>query len=195
MALFLSMLLFSFSMSATPGPVNLITLSSGVNFGFKQTIPFVSGATIGFVLLLVAIGLGLGSVTNQFPILLNVFKYAGSAFVAYMGWSILRAKGKLNPNSESKPTFLQGALLQWLNPKAWIACLAGISAFNTSSSLQQLYLFACIYFVVCYFSIALWAFSGQKIQHLLAQPSYYRTFNQLMGSMLIGVAAWLAFFQ
>lgn len=195
MAVIISMLLFSFSMSASPGPVNLITLSSGVNHGFRQTMPFVIGATIGFTLLLIAIGLGLSSITNLFPSLLTVFQYLGSGFIAYMGVSILLTQGQLNLEKRTHPSFLQGALLQWLNPKAWVACLAGISAFNANHSFEQLILFSSIYFVVCYFSISLWAFLGQKIQHYLSEPRYYMLFNRLMGLALIGVACRLAIFS
>jgi threonine/homoserine/homoserine lactone efflux protein len=191
----ISMLLYSFSMSASPGPVNLITLSSGVNNGFRQTMPFVSGATIGFVVLLLGIGLGLSTITDLYPNLLNTFKYLGSGFVAYMGLSLFRSGAMLGAGKQSQPTFMQGALLQWLNPKAWVACLAGVSAFNASESLQQLILFSGIYFMICYLSIALWAFSGHQIQGLLKRPSFYQMFNRLMGSILILVACWLLIFD
>ena len=195
MSLILAMILFSLSMSVTPGPVNIITLSSGVNFGFRKTMPFVSGATLGFVLLLLAIGAGLSSVANQFPSFLIGLKYLGSGYVAYMGVGMIKSRHQLTSEKGTQPSFLQGALLQWLNPKAWIACIAGVSAFNLGHSFEELSMFASIYLVVCYFSISLWALSGQKIQRIVETPTINNLFNRLMGGFLIGIAGWLVLFQ
>lgn len=193
MSLILSMMLFSFSMSITPGPVNIITLASGVNYGFKNTMPFVSGATIGFTLLLFSIGLSLTFISAYLPTLMYILKYAGSLFIAYMGFSMIVTKGKLNTIKTQRPTFKQGAFLQWLNPKAWMASIAGVSAFNVSQSFQQLFLFVSIYFVICYLSITLWALVGDKIKNWLSKDSNIKIFNYLMGSALIFIALLLVF--
>lgn len=191
MSLILSMILFSLSMSITPGPVNFITLSSGVNYGFRNTMPFVSGATIGFILLLLSIGLSLSMVSSMLPSLLKILQYSGSAFIAYMGYSMIQTKGKLKSAKTQQPTFIQGFLLQWLNPKAWMASIAGISAFNVANSFHQLILFVIIYFIICYICIALWALAGDKIKDWLNNDKNMNIFNRLMGASLIIIAAFL----
>ncbi|MBL4773035.1 MAG: LysE family translocator [Alcanivoracaceae bacterium] len=191
MSLILSMILFSLSMSITPGPVNFITLSSGVNYGFRNTMPFVSGATIGFILLLLGVGLSLSMVSSMLPSLLKILQYSGSAFIAYMGYSMIQTKVKLKSSKTLQPTFIQGFLLQWLNPKAWMACIAGISAFNLANSFHQLILFVIIYFIICYICIALWALAGDKIKDWLNNDKNMNIFNRLMGASLIIIAVFL----
>lgn len=195
MSMLFAMFLFSLSMSATPGPVNLITLSSGVNYGFKNTLPFVSGATIGFVLLLLSIGLGLNLFTETYPELLAVFKYLGSLFIAYLALSLILADGNLVIEKGKQPSFTQGFILQWLNPKAWMACIAGVAAFNPQNSPSTLFVFVSIYFLVCYCCIALWAFTGERISHYLTEQENLLIFNRIMGGVLLSVAFYLAFLQ
>jgi threonine/homoserine/homoserine lactone efflux protein len=194
-SILLAMCLFSFSMSVSPGPVNLVSLTTGVNYGFWRALPFVSGATIGFTLLLVMVGLGVGKFASQSPIFMTILAYGGTVFICYMGYKIAASTGPLKVKSASSPSFLQGFALQWLNPKAWIASLSGVTAFNVSTADSSLVIFASLYFLVCYPSIALWALAGEKINKLLADEGNLRLFNRVMGGILVLVALYLFYLQ
>ena len=186
------MALFALTLSISPGPVNLISLSSGLRYGFGKTFPFVSGATIGFTLLLIVLGLGLGSVASRFPMIINLAGIAGSLFLAYIGYQIAVSPTEINTSKQSRiPTFSQGFVLQCLNPKAWIACIAGISAFKLGSSIFQLMVFSGLYFVICYLSISSWALLGAKASALINSPAQIRWFNRVIGMGLIIVALYL----
>ena len=198
MSLLFAMCLFAFSMSISPGPVNIITLSTGVNYGLKKSMSFVGGATIGFTLLLLTVGLGLRVIAEISEDILVILSYVGSIFIAYMGTKIILSAGNAEslPSSQQNiPTFWDGFLLQWLNPKAWIACISGVSAFNLGHSLPLLSIFICIYFLICYISIASWALLGDKLQTLLSSPSHFKIFNVTMGGALITVACYLLYLQ
>ena len=195
MSTLLAMCLFSLSMSISPGPVNLMTLSTGVNHGFRQTMPFVSGATIGFTLLLLMTGLGIAKIASGNAAFLQVLAIIGSAYVAYLGACIFAAKPDMQIRLESKPGWWQGALLQWLNPKAWTACLAGVSIFQLAESMSMLLVFVGLYFVICYASIASWALLGSRLQRLLTDNHTLRLFNRIMGLTLILVAGYLLVVQ
>ena len=187
----LAMAVFSFVMSFSPGPVNLISLSIGFNRGFKTALPFVSGATIGFTLLLFCIGLGLGSITKQFPVIFNVLSIVGSSFILYMGYKMSRSSSAIELEKDNLPSFLDGVLLQLLNPKAWAACLVGVTAFGAADDFSKLSLFTIIYFAICYVGIGSWAFIGGKIFQKLNSPSSVIIFNKVMGIGLILVGLFL----
>ncbi|MCG8428476.1 MAG: LysE family translocator [Chromatiales bacterium] len=191
MSVIIAMGLFSLSMSISPGPVNLIALTSGVNSGFRRAMPFVSGATIGFTLLLSVVGLGVGVFVAESPLFLGLLGYLGTGFICYMGYKIATSTPEIKVASQRVPSFSQGFLLQWLNPKAWIACLSGVSAFNLAGSYLMLAVFIGLYFVICYASIASWALVGDKIQRFLLNERYLRVFNTSMGGMLMLVALYL----
>ena len=191
-SLIFSMFTFSLSMSISPGPVNITILSSSMNYGLKQTFAFISGATIGFTALLAAVCFGLYQVISLYPILLNIITVLGTGLLVWMGWNIARAQGESIQTDQLElpkaPSFMQGALLQWLNPKAWIAAVSGTALFSASHNALYLFLFIFIYFVVCYLSLLIWGYAGQKLAVFLNQGSRMRVFNVVMGVLLMLIA-------
>ena len=194
MSLIIAMSLFALSMSISPGPVNLVTFSSGLNFGFLPSLPFVAGAALGFTLLLVVVGLGLGEIVALSPVLMQVLAYAGTAFICYMGYKIASAHPELPGASVRQPHFFQGAALQWLNPKAWIASFSGVSAFEATLG-NGLLVFASLYLVLCFLSVAVWAYAGARLSKLVRDRSSLQWFNRIMGGLLVLVAIYLLYRQ
>ncbi|MBN9228256.1 MULTISPECIES: LysE family translocator [Legionella] len=195
MTLLLAMFSFSLVMSITPGPVNMIILSSGINYGVKRTIPYVSGATIGFTFLLIFIGFGFAQFINAYPFFLTYLAIAGSSYIIYMGYKIAFSKPELEVTKKDTPKFYEGFLLQWINPKAWIACVSGASIFSSANNHDPFLTFTLIYFIVCYLSLGIWAVLGDKVSYLLKDHTRLRQFNFIMGLLLMLTAGYLCFGQ
>lgn len=195
MILIFAMFMFSLTMSISPGPVNMVIISSGASHGFRKTLPFVSGATIGFTLLLIFVGFGFYAIIEKYPLFFKYLNVAGSAFIIYLGYKIASSRTELSLTKAETPGFVQGFLLQWLNPKAWIACASGVVLFSEPSNDTPLTVFIIIYFLVCYFSLAAWAVLGNKVSILLNSTQRIRTFNFLMGGLLIVTASYMLFSQ
>lgn len=185
--------LFALTMSISPGPVNLICLSTGANYGFMRTLPFVLGAALAFTALLVAIGLGLSQVVARVSILMDVMAYLGCAYICYLGYKIAISTVSLETHEDKRPGFVQGALLQWLNPKAWIAALTCVSIFSLTDSYTRLFLSSAVYTVLCFGSIAAWAYLGERLNRVMIHPASIATFNRLMGVTLVLVAGYLLY--
>ncbi len=181
MSLLIAMFSFSLAMSISPGPVNMVIVSSGASYGIRKTFSFVSGGAIGFTLLLLFVGLGFSKVIDLYPYFLKYLAIAGSLFIVYMGYFMMTSKAELDIKEHKQPTFIQGFLLQWLNPKAWIACMAGVSLFSVPNNHQAFLTFTSVYFVVCYFSLFSWSVLGHKAAVLLSSELRLKLFNQLMG--------------
>lgn len=195
MTLLIAMFSFSLAMSLSPGPVNMIIVYSGASYGVRKTFSFVSGGTIGFTLLLLFIGLGFSKIIDLYPYFLKYLAVVGSLFIVYMGYLIATSKPELDIKEHKQPTFIQGFLLQWLNPKAWIACMVGVSIFSASGSHKEFLTFSLVYFLVCYFSLFSWSVLGNKAAILLNSEFKLRLFNQLMGGVLIVTAYFLLYSQ
>ncbi len=193
MTLLFAMLLFSLAMSISPGPVNMIILSSGVNYGVKRTIPYISRATVGFTLLLFFVGFGFFHFIKTYPFFLTYLVVGGSLFIIYMGYKIASSKPNIEEKKKDIPTFYEGFLLQWINPKAWIACVSGVSIFSSAESYNSLLIFTSIYFIVCYVSLVAWAIFGDRISFLLKNHFCLRLFNLAMGLLLIVTASYLCY--
>lgn len=183
-----SMAAFALAASLSPGPVNLVALNIGLNHGLGPALRHVGGATCGFTLLLVLIGLGLRPLT-QWTSLMAVIRCGGAAFLLYLAWQLARNDGRLQQDMrESRGAFVTGALMQWLNPKAWLASVAGMGAYTATGELILVGYFATIFFVVCYLSIASWATLGAVLRRHIPAPRQVRWLNRSMALLLLASA-------
>lgn len=189
---YLSMAAFALASSITPGPVNLVALNCGARFGFRASARHITGATVGFTLLLLLIGLGLYELLERAPILMRGIQWGGVAFLLYMAWRLAVDDGRLEPAAAGNgPSLLDGALMQWLNPKAWLASVAGMGLFAANGDVLRVWLFAGLYFVICYGSIACWAGAGAFLSRYLQEPGWVRWLNRTMALLLAGSAFYL----
>jgi len=185
--------LYSLSMSITPGPTNIIMMTTGVNHGFRSTIPFATGAAFGFTALVVIVATGFGSVMTENADVMKYLGYVGAVIISYMGYKIAFSSAGTDDMMRERPSFMSGAILQWVSPKSWIACLAGVSAFNLASGGERLVLYMSVYMVVGYSCVLAWGYGGAKISGFLKHGKNLRIFNYVMGGSLVLVALYLAF--
>jgi threonine/homoserine/homoserine lactone efflux protein len=192
MSLYLAMTAFALAMSISPGPVNIVALSAGARYGVRASMRHVTGATVGFSALLLLIGLGLHGVLQRWTSLTLAIQLSGVAFLLYMAWKLARDDGRLTRDEARRgPSFMHGAVMQWLNPKAWLACVSGMGAFVADGNVLKVLLFALIYFVVCYLSVAAWVCAGGMLGRYLDQPGKVRLFNRCMAALLVASAVYL----
>ncbi|MBS7662697.1 LysE family translocator [Pseudomonas lalucatii] len=192
MSVQLSMAAFALAASISPGPVNLVALSCGARYGLRASLRHVTGATLGFTLLLLAMGLGLQQLMSQWPALGALIRWSGVAFLLYMAYGLARDEGRLDGGKAQRPPSLfTGALMQWLNPKAWLAALAGMGAYAAGGEPGLVGQFAALYFVICYLSIACWAYAGAFLGRYLQEPGRLRLFNRGLALLLLGSAGYL----
>jgi threonine/homoserine/homoserine lactone efflux protein len=192
MSLMMSMAAFALVASITPGPVNIVALSSGARFGFRASQRHVVGATLGFVLLLVLMGLGLHELLQRWPALTQGVQWAGVAFLLYMAFKLAADNGQVQTSESAQaPSMLYGAIMQWLNPKAWLACVAGMGAFVADGEARLVWQFAAIYLVICYASVGCWAYAGTFLRGFLHNPAGMGLFNRTMALLLVVSAVYL----
>lgn len=192
MTLHLSMIAFALASSITPGPVNIVALGAGARHGLAATMRHVSGATIGFTALLLLTGAGLHEMTDRFPQLIAAIRLGGIVFLLYLAWKLASDNGKLAlDGATAGPSLWSGAAMQWLNPKAWLAAIAGMGSYVADGDGALASQFAAIYFVVCYLSISCWAWAGARLGAYLRNPVRIRWFNRAMALLLAASAAWL----
>ncbi|OQS36763.1 lysine transporter LysE [Chromobacterium haemolyticum] len=185
----LAMASFALAASITPGPVNLVALSCGARYGARAGMRHVGGATAGFTLLLLLTGLGLEQTLRQWPALTQALQWTGVTFLLYMAYQLARSDGSLDMDKNSaRPSWWRGAAIQWLNPKAWIAALAGCAAFTSGQDAMALWRFAGLYFLICYVSVGAWVVTGAWLGQKLESPKRLRLFNQTM-ALLLGLSA------
>ena len=181
---------FALVMSLSPGPGNFLLLTSGANFGFMRTLPLLTGICAGFLLMVVLASLGLGAILQQNPVADQLLRLTCALYVLWLAIKIARSRS-LNSNSSSalnKPIgFIQAAMFQWLNPKAWaVALIVTVSWLSQDSSLSNLILLVFIFALINLPSISLWALSGAALRQWLSQGNRIAFFNIAMALILVG---------
>ncbi|MBB3992539.1 threonine/homoserine/homoserine lactone efflux protein [Sulfitobacter undariae] len=178
--------IFAFVSSATPGPNNLMLMASGANFGFRRSIPHMLGISIGFMLMVFAVGAGLVQIFDQFPVIYDILKVVSVVYMIWLAWKIANAAPVTKSAEAGAPmTFLQAAAFQWVNPKAWAMALTAITVYVGEAGLTWLAAGALIFAVVNLPSVSMWTVAGQQLQRFLTNPSRLRVYNWTMAALLI----------
>lgn len=178
--------LFTFSTSITPGPNNLMIMSSGLNYGVHRSLPHLLGICLGFPAMIVAIGLGLGTLFSRFPVLHEIIRWAGIAYLLYLAWVIANTR-EVGSADNSKPfTFLQAVAFQWVNPKGWIMAVGALAAFTSPAGemWQDIARIALTFIAIGGPCIIVWLLFGVGLKQVLNDPLYLRRFNITMGVLL-----------
>ena len=184
---FLALLLFAFTTSITPGPNNMMLFASGVNFGFRRTIPHMLGIGVGFLSLLLGVGLGLGAVLHTVPLLYTVLKFAGGAYLIWIAWKIGTSRSLTESEDSAQPmSFMSAAAFQWVNPKAWVMAVTAMATYTN----EQLYLFSVLLVGLAFAavnvpSVSTWAGFGSALRDWLADPVRLKWFNITMAVLLV----------
>ncbi|RXH28227.1 MULTISPECIES: LysE family translocator [Bradyrhizobium] len=187
-SLFYAFLIFMVVMYFTPGPNNIMLLSSGLTYGFRRTIPHIVGIVLGFAFMVAAVGLGLGSVFLAYPVLQTILKYAGAAYLIYLAAAIAMS-GPTKPregNGRGPMTFWGAAMFQWINAKGWVIVIGTITAYAAIAQFPlNIAIQTVISLMVGTVSTVVWALFGSALRPVLTSERLVRAFNILMALLLL----------
>lgn len=182
-----ALITFSFVSSITPGPNNLMLMSSGANFGFQRTIPHMLGVCLGFTLMVFLVGIGLIQLFDSWPITYELLKIFSVSYLLYLAYKIANsAPPEESKDNKARPfSFIQAASFQWVNPKAWTMALTAISVYSPTRSIESIALVAVIFGLINLPSICVWIGLGQQMRIILSTHKRLRAFNMTMAILLI----------
>lgn len=190
----LAIVLFAITMTGTPGPNNIMIMTSGLNFGIRRSLPHFFGICIGTAVLVFSVGMGLGALFSEYVWLHTGVKVLGVSYLLFLAWKIANAAAPAQADSDAEVlalgtplTFFQAVLFQWVNPKAWIISIGAIAAFTTGdqSLFLQVAIIASIILLCAHPCVAIWLVFGYALRTLLADPLKRRLFNWTMAILLV----------
>jgi threonine/homoserine/homoserine lactone efflux protein len=187
-SLLFAFVVFATVMFFTPGPNNIMLLSSGLTHGFRPTLPHIAGVTIGFAFMIGAVGIGFGAIFIAYPILQTILKYAGVAYLVYLAVAIaMSGPVKTEGTDRRGPmTFWGAAMFQWINVKGWVMVIgtitayAGIAGFPWNIGIQIM-----LSLLLGAISCSTWALFGSALRPLLTSTTAVRAFNIVMAALLL----------
>jgi threonine/homoserine/homoserine lactone efflux protein len=187
-SLLFAFVVFAVVMFFTPGPNNVMLLSSGLNHGFRRTLPHIAGITIGVAFMVAAVGLGLGTIFLAYPVLQTILKYAGAAYLVYLA-AVIATTGTA-PSRQDNPrgpmTFWGAAMFQWVNAKGWVMVIGTITAYAAIASFPwNIIIQSAISLVMGASSTVTWTLFGSALRPVLTSPKAVRAFNIVMAALLL----------
>ena len=192
---------FTFVMSITPGPNNLMLLTSGARFGLRRTSAHLVGITLGFMALMVIAYAGVGTVIAAYPALSNVLTIACVLYLLWLGYQLLReswaaddAAAGSNASASRPQTCLQATLFQLVNPKGWgtAVAAAGIVTRDALSPTASVLLLLVVTAVVGPPCTVVWALFGASLRPLLHRRAVRIGFSVSMAVLIVLTAWWMA---
>jgi threonine/homoserine/homoserine lactone efflux protein len=188
-ALILTSIPFLASMGFTPGPNNILVASSGVNFGFRATVPHILGVTFGYPVMLLLVGVGLAKLFVAIPQVHVILKYVCIVYLLYLSWKIATAAapGGETRNAAKPLTFLQAAAFQWVNGKGWVVALSAVTTYTVveSSLMLQVFALSGIALIVTIGAVSAWTAFGSMLRQYLHTERRRRWFNYSMAGLLV----------
>lgn len=178
--------IFAFVTSITPGPNNLMLMTSGANFGFRKSLPHMLGIGIGFTVMLGLVGVGLIQIFDRFPASYTGLRVISVFYMLWLAWKTATAAGLKHSKQTPRPlTFVQAAAFQWVNPKGWAMALTAMTAYAPDRSMTAVLMVSLVFGVINFPSVSVWTLLGQQMSRLLTNTRKRTIFNVTMALLLI----------
>ena len=186
--LLFAFIVFAIVMFITPGPNNIMVLSSGLTYGFRRTVPHIAGITIGFAFMIAAVGVGFGTIFVAFPVLQTILKYAGAAYLVYFA-AIIAASGPAQARQDGlrgPMTFWGAAMFQWVNAKGWVVVIGTITAYAAIARFPwNIAIQTVLALGLGMVSTSIWTLFGSALRPVLTSERAVRAFNVVMAILLL----------
>lgn len=189
-----------FALSGTPGPNMLHILSRSLRVGLRRCLVSMAGCLSAVVLVLLASAAGLGAVLMASPVLFEILRYAGIAYLLVLGIRSWRGDdGPIRVGSAgSAPLSLarlyrDGFLIGLSNPKLLLFASAFLPQFVDPARPQgpQFAILVVTFAGAELFWYGVYALGGARLAASLTRPSLKRTFNRITGAIFVGFGAML----
>ena len=187
----LSLSLYMFVTSCSPGPNNVVASHSGFNHGVKKSIPLMLGVIFGFTTMLAVINFGLINIFNIYPVIQKILIVTGTIFLIYLAYKISFSKTS-KENENLKPVnFVETFLYQFLNPKGVIVAIIAVSNYTESGSnfINYSIWMLSVAFIFAIISIIFWTLLGKFMRKFATNDKFIKWFNYVMSTLLISCIA------
>jgi threonine/homoserine/homoserine lactone efflux protein len=187
-SLLIALVVFGAVMAFTPGPNNIMVLSSGLTYGFRRSLPHIAGIAIGVSLMVASVGLGLGAIFIAYPVLQTILKYAGIAYLVYLAAVIAMSEPvTAAPSGQTRPmTFWGAALFQWINAKGWVMVIGTITAYSAIAAYPwNIAIQVALSLILGVLSCTAWTAFGSSLRPVLSSRKAVRAFNIAMAALLL----------
>ena len=184
----LGMTLFAASMIGTPGPANMVVMASGARFGFRRSLPFLSGTILGKQFIIWPIGLGLLSVLPPDSLAFQVLRWVSIAYILWLAWRIAGSRIVERGADDTAPSFAAGLIVHPLNPKAWAMIIGALANFTApgASALAATAVAALVFLGLQIVLQSMWTLAGTGIARAIGGTTSEVWLMRLLAVLMVG---------
>jgi len=188
--------LASFALIIVPGPAVLYVITRSLDQGRSAGLVSVAGISVGAYVHILAAALGLSAILASSAVAFSLIKYAGAAYLIYLGLQKLFSKAKLESSNKLKQQsfrniFLEGIVVNVLNPKSALFFLAFLPQFikaEQGSSASQILILGTVFVLVALLSDGAYALLASHFGNWLKQSkSFFRVQHYFSASIYIAL--------
>ena len=190
----LALVVFLFPLAFSPGPGNMFFAAIGARFGTSASVPATTGYHIGTLFVTAMFGLGFTSFANAAPVVFDIIRYAGSAYVFWLAWHFLRSGTVGTETAPRQASFIDGLMLLILNPKAYVIIALMFTQFLATGERDDA---GTVLWITVVFTLnnlvafTAWTVMGDVFLRQFRTPTRARTLNRAFGGLLASVALWM----
>lgn len=193
-----TLLALATAMSFTPGPNTTLSAALAANAGLRAALRFIVAVPVGWTLMMVAAGYGLGALLLAAPPLRIALTAAGVLYMLWLAWKLAHSAQLGQANGRMDIGFLQGVLLQFVNIKAWMLALTLASGWVLGGidrpldhQGQRLAQVCAVMLVFAFASNLSYALVGSVLRRWLSEGRRLLWFNRTMALVLVVTALWM----
>lgn len=186
---------FVFLTSVTPGPNTLMLVASGMNYGYRRTLPHIFGVVLGFGTLVLLCAAGVGQIYQLYPEFRWVLKILGTVYLLYLAYRVATAEKTRRSNAANALTTRGAMAFQFVNPKAWVMSLTTVSTFMPDVGSPTVLVMAVVSIAMCINlpCLSVWALFGAAMSRGLASRKIQKVVNLTMATLLAGTIPFIVF--
>lgn len=182
----ISIAIFGFVTSVTPGPNNTYLLTSGMNFGVRKSLSYINGIMVGLTLMIAGMYLGIDALFRTYPAIPEVMKYLGFAYILFLAYKIVNSSFVHKHEQIERVGFFRATAFQLINPKAWFVLISAVPTYiHANTKPWEAALIFVVFLIFTYPGALIWAISGDLLAGLLSKPKPRRIFNVTAAILLV----------
>ena len=187
----------------TPGPVNVLALRHGSHGPRRQALLYVLGASLSYGAIVALMGLFATQMALLLPRLAGSAQWVCAAYLLWLAWKLAQAApAAAMPDTAGGQTslssaffgpalwrpFIQGVMVQTLNPKAWLFALSAVGVFalpSTGDAHRALTILCAVSLLACLLGVGCWAVLGRALTRWLHTPQRQKALHHALAALLV----------
>lgn len=182
------LVLFVLAATISPGGATTLATASGMNFGYRGSLPLIAGISLGLAGMAAAASAGIEGIFVAVPAIQTAVKVAGTAYLLWLALQLSRTGAPKTTGSGAKPASIAGgAWLVLYNPKGWAMTTGAAASFSSigDGPVEVAVILGVAFGCFASISLSVWCLGGRLLRRVLTRDRHWRALNIVLALLLV----------